>query len=401
VNKYLPILILAIFADVIGNNSVIRVFEVQNHFGTLMLTISMLILQMFTAPLQAGFSDYYYRKKSLIFALACSLISLLLLAFAKSVGMVSVIALWLGLFINSCFGNIVPIAWSALADMQKKNLRFFLGLTTSAYAIGYIVLALMSKAAEKEASQSSWILEDVVLPLIVIGFSIIFVWKAYYDRKNRSFTSKFQDEKPTFVQIARSEINSLLKEIQNPTTCFGLLAYLCWAASQYSLLLLLLNSQKYTVTVIVMMIGYLVGVSILGLCRKIQDEKIIKTAYVITISFMLMFFIFNLFKGDSNHWLTISCFFYTLGNAFLTPSIFSLFSKEREIHEQGKGFGLIVSADSAGFLIGIITVGLFEKFKIDIIYMVLFSFILFLASIFPYFSYEKTRKDVEKILNNK
>ena len=389
--KYLFILISAILADVVCNNSIVQVFEIQSHFSSLVLIISMLCLQMLAAPVQAGFSDFYYRRKSLMVALVASFISLFLLINSKSSSSITSFFLLLSLVINASFGNTVPIAWSALADIQQKKLRFYLGLTTTAYAIGYIALALFGKTGQ--LSRNAWLWQDIILPLTLVGLSIMFVWRFYYDLRDKQLKNK----NPNFFELARSEFKSLSEELKSRSTLFGLLAYFCWACSQYSVLLLLLESQQHNTTVVIMMVGYIVGVSILGFSHKVKDEKIIRLAYLITIISIILFFCVNPLWHDSEILFSISGFLYTWGNAFLTPSIFSLFSKEREIHEQGKGFGLIVSADSAGFLIGVILGQLFNNYKIDPEYMIMFSSVVFLISWFPYSIYEKTRKNSERI----
>jgi len=400
-NRYFPllILILAIFADVVSNNSVIRIFDVQIHFSSLPLTIVMVILQMLTAPIQASISDYYLRKISLTIALMFSFIGLIFLSFSTSTGLLSVIFLLIGLIINSCLGNTVPIAWSALADIQEKNLRFFLATSTSAYAIGYMLLAYLNKAVPHSGIQTSWLLQDIFMPLIIIGVAIWFAWKLNdpEDRKKALEKTSANLPRPKLTEIIRLEANGLSKELRSACTCFGLSAYLCWAASQYSSLILLVNSQKYSNSVIVMMIGYILGVIILRFCGKIRDEKIIRIAFIISLVSMVLFLILNPFVVNNIRLLSGCCFFYTLGNSFLTPSIFSLFSKEREIHDQGKGFGLIVSADSAGFLIGVIAEKVFNYFKIELEYVILFSLILFLISWLPYKEYEKRRRNSSRM----
>ncbi len=389
--KYLFILISAILADVVCNNSIVQIYEIQPHFNSLGLIITMLCLQMIAAPIQAGFSDFCCRRKSLIVALVISFVSLFFLIYSKSSSSIASIFLLLSLVLNACLGNTVPIAWSALADVQQKKLRFYLGLTTTAYAIGYMALALFGQTGQH--SENAWLWQNIALPLALVGLSILFVWKLYNDARDQ----KLKDKSPHFIELANSEFKSLSEELKSRSTLFGLLAYFCWACSQYSVLLLLLESQKHNMTVMIMMLGYIVGVSFLGFNHKVKDEKMIKLAYFITILSIICFFSGNLLSYDNEILFSISGFLYTWGNAFLTPSIFSLFSKEREIDEQGKGFGLIVSADSAGFLIGIIFVQIFTKYKIDPVYMILFSSIVFLTSWLPYSIYEKTRKNADRI----
>ena len=140
-NRYLPILIFCILANVVGNNSILRVFRDQIPLIALVLSITMIVLQIVAAPIQAGFSDFYCRRKSLIVSLIFSCLSLVVLIFFKSIGLLSLIPLVLVVFMNGMFGNTIPLAWAALADTQKKNLRFSLALTTGAYSIAYMILA--------------------------------------------------------------------------------------------------------------------------------------------------------------------------------------------------------------------------------------------------------------------
>ncbi len=140
-SKFLPILLFCIVASVIGNNSIVRIFGAQTPMIALILSTTMIVLQIFAAPVQAGFSDFYCRKKSLIISLVFSCLSLIILIFFKSRNLLSMIPLVLVVFMNGALGNTIPLAWAALADSQKKNLRFSLALTTGAYSIAYMILA--------------------------------------------------------------------------------------------------------------------------------------------------------------------------------------------------------------------------------------------------------------------
>lgn len=140
-SRFLPVLIFCILASVIGNNSILRIFGLQPPVLALILSTSMLVLQIFAAPIQAGFSDFYYRKKSLVVSLVFSCLSLIILIFFKSRNLLSILPLILVVLMNGLFGNTIPLAWAALADTQKTNLRFALALTTGAYSIAYMILA--------------------------------------------------------------------------------------------------------------------------------------------------------------------------------------------------------------------------------------------------------------------
>ena len=148
-----------------------------------------------------------------------------------------------------------------------------------------------------------------------------------------------------------------------------------------------------------MMCGYLLGVTILGFCKHVQDEKIIRIGFLLTIASFILFFTVDCFVADNTTIISISSFFYTIGNAFLSPSMLSLFSKERAVHNQGKGFGLIVSADSSGFLAGSIVVITLNHLNVKLEYVFLISFMSFLISWLPYVEYERRRKNA--VRNNR
>jgi hypothetical protein len=141
-SKYLPILIFCILANVVGDNAILRVFGDQTPLLALILPTVMIVLQILAAPVQAGFSDFYCRRNSLIISLAFTSLSLILLVFFKSKHLLTIFPLVLVALMNGVFGNTVPLAWAALADMQKTNLRFSLALTTGAYSIAYMILAI-------------------------------------------------------------------------------------------------------------------------------------------------------------------------------------------------------------------------------------------------------------------
>lgn len=395
-NKFLSILILFILADVIADNSIVRVFGTQPPLSALILSTGILMLQMIAAPIQAGLSDFYCRKKSLIISLLFSLISLIILYITELETSNTLTLLIIILIMKGAFGNTIPLAWGALADTQESNLRFSLALSTGAYAIGYLILAILNTQTPKTIFSHFW-LSPYIMPLILFALSIILCVLFFQDVRDRKLHLTNRKSRHEYLRIAYSEIISLLEDIRRRSTLFGLLAYLLWATSQYSVLVLLTDFQnKNTSAVIFMMIGYLLGVAILGFCKKIPDGKIIKTGFITTFFSFFLFFVGNLFIHENKITISISYFFYTMGNAFLSPSILSLFSKERAPHQQGKGFGLIVSADNGGFLLASIAVILFNILKLETNLMVVISFVLFAISWIPYSRYEKIRKDIDR-----
>lgn len=239
---------------------------------------------------------------------------------------------------------------------------------------------------------SSGVSPDDIISAILFGGSILLSVLILKDVRDKKSYRDVKGKKRKFRDLIYSEFGSLWQELCCRTTRLGLLAYFLWATSQYVILVLFTNFQiKYTSTVIMMMCGYLIGVAILGFCKHIQDEKIIRMGFLLTIASFISFFTVDFFVVDNTAIISISSFFYTMGNAFLSPSMLSLFSKERAVHNQGKGFGLIVSADSSGFLAGSIIVIILNHLSVKLEYVFLISFISFSMSWFPYIEYERRR----------
>ncbi len=242
--------------------------------------------------------------------------------------------------------------------------------------------------------------EDIFSTALFIG-SILLCLLILKDSRDLKKTSRIINKKKKFLDLIYSEFRSLGKELRSRSTQLGLLTYFLWATSQYMILVLFTDFQiKYTFTVIVMMFGYLIGVAILGFCKRVSDAKFIRIGFLLTIFSFLLFFIMDFFVQDNIRAISIASFLYTMGNAFLSPSMLSLFSKERTIHNQGKGFGLIVSADSSSFLVGSIIVIFVNYLSVKLEYVFLMSFICFLFSWIPYIEYEKRHVHVARNPNS-
>ncbi len=264
--------------------------------------------------------------------------------------------------------------------------------------LGLILCAIAGGIIGVVFERKSDLSPDDLFPTVLLAGSIllcIFILKDVKDQKRPSGGARVQKGK--IRELIRSEFRLLCQEVRNSTTRVGLLAYFLWATSQYSILILFADFQiKYTNTVIMMMCGYLIGIAVLGFCKRIADETMIRTGFLLTITSFISFFIADFFVEDNTSIIAISSFFYTMGNAFLSPSMLSLFSRERAAHEQGKGFGLIVSADSSGFLAGSIIVIILNHLSVKLEYVFLLSFVIFIISWLPYSRYEKKRSNVLK-----
>jgi MFS family permease len=390
-NVFLPLIIAFILGDVLCENYIVKICNGEPGGMKVFAITSLLILQVFAAPIQAGFSDFYCRKKSLVFSLCVSFFALIFGYFFLVYELHLFPLLMLIILAKSLFGNTIPISWAAIADTQERDLRFSLALSTAPYAIGYLTIGIFNSFFDKTHS---------ILTTIIIFFVLIIVCMVFFKdvRDKRSPSFEHSHKKRTFFNLIHGEMSLIRHELREKKLRFGLSAYLFWATSQYSVLVLLADfKEEYPEAVLIMMVGYLIGVGLMYIFRRIADEIIIRVGYYLSVIVLLAFFTVIPFVNNIYPMLTASYFFYSIGNAFLSPTILTMLSKDRKPHQQGKVFGYIESADSLGFLLGMAVIFLYILFGFSIIHIVAFSLICFISSWYPYLKYLELRKEPKSL----
>ena len=293
------------------------------------------------------------------------------------------------ILLKGLLGNTTPIVWAAVADTQSKDIRFALTLATAPYAIGYFVIGLFNTYL----SENKAIIVVLAFYVLIILLCMIF-FKDIRDKKPADTRAAHKSDH-TFLRCLKLEGKQIVQELKESRLRAGLTTYLLWATSLYCILLRLVDFKNEFVKIVPpMMIGYLVGVVIMKFCKKISDDKMVKLGYVISMISLIIFLSTLLFVKDIEFILTFCYFFYSMDNAFLSPTILTLLSKDRQPHQQGKVFGFIESADSLGFLLGTMIILLAHYLKVDFMYLILFSFLTFAASWIPYSRYRKGIKEV-------
>jgi MFS family permease len=329
-------------------------------------------MQIIFAPIQSGLSDIYGRKKSLIVSLSFSLLSLILISlFINSKIFLSFLAL--ATISKGVIGNTLPISLAVIADTQRKNYRVSFAFSTAAYAFAYLVLASIIDLITFD--QISFYL------ILLFIFLIIICLKSFNVVSDKN--EKDHSEKPhSIISIVENETKLIIKDLKHVPTCKALAAFFFWETSLYSILLSQIDFQinKQTRIAQSMMFGYLLGVFLLFFLKKIKDNKIIKTGYYISFFSLVPYFILFQFVESQNELLRICYFFHALGNAFLSPALLSILAKERKAHEQGRIYGLTDSVDTLGFLCATFAIMLFTSLKLELIYLISFSFLTFAIS---------------------
>ncbi len=169
------------------------------------------------------------------------------------------------------------------------------------------------------------------------------------------------------------------------------LAFILWEISIYVILAYYadFSNRESSGVEILMMLGYLCGVFSIKFFPKISDGKMIRVGYAISVVSLLPYFAFSLFVNDIKYVLAICYFFHAIGNALLSPTMFSIISKNREDHERGKIYGLSESGDTIAFFISGVIIIMLNYFKLDVYYLVCISFFTVVVSWIPFSRFEK------------
>jgi MFS family permease len=294
------------------------------------------ILQLVFATFQAGISDHYCRRKSLLFALVAILLGQGFFFAAFEWGLWPLVA---SIMLYGITGNITPIARAALMDTElKKDFRMSVGLSTIAIALGWI--SMMIAAYFLPPAAVAWI----VTVLAVLGmFVVLFYFKDPRDLKG---TERF---------TLTNEAKRIYQLIKHKWFFYGLAGYFIAEVAFYQIFCFdegnLANPDvRYVITTWV--IGYCIGavVQIFG----IKDEKfgILSGAYISLVSIALLI-IFNIFNIEKSFIVTIFNFMFAFGFGFFVPCLFAFASKRFNPNLQGKMYGLIDATDALGILCGV------------------------------------------------
>ncbi len=342
----------------------------------------MLILQIIISPIQAGVSDFYGRKISLIISLTFSLFSLIFV-YLYDLRILSYLPVLILINLSKgVFGNTVPIAWAAVGDMKGRDFRFSFAKATAAYAVGYLVLIFLNKhLSETQAT---------LLLIISFVFAIYLCIRYFFDLKDIKL-DQIKNLKISFQKFIFKEILLIIKDVKNKPNQAIFTAWILLETSIYVILILYADFINYesSLVEILMMVGYLIGTYSVKYLSHIEDEKMIRIGYTISLISLIPYFVLVNFVTNIDVVLASCYFFHAIGNALLSPTMFSIISKTREAHERGKIYGLAESADTIAFLIAALFITMYKYFKLDVTLLVSVSFITVLISWIPYRKFEK------------
>lgn len=381
--RFLFLILVFITFDVLCDNYIAGSFGSETTLREIVLFSGFLFLQIVFSPIQAGISDFYGRKRGLIVTLAFSLLSLVFVYF-YDLHLLNYLPLLVLLNLSKgVLGNTVPICWAAVGDlgnMEGRDLRFSFALATASYAIGYLILIFL----KKRFSDINATLSLSILFLLIL----IICARSFFDLKDPRVNKIRKIKMFPFIKLICHEI---LQDIKDKSIQMVLLTWISFEISIYIILVYYADFSNYESSVIevLMMIGYLCGTYSIKFFPKVSDDKMIKIGYTISVVSLLPYFALSPFIEKIDSVLATCYFFHAIGNALLSPTMFSIISKLRSVHERGKTYGLAESADSVAFLLSGLTIIILKKFNQSIFFLVCISFFTALVTLIPYRRFEK------------
>lgn len=377
------ILLFLVFSDEVNNTFLInessKLLTKTSAINTDTVVYLLLILQILFSPIQAGLSDYYLRRKSLIFSTGCTLLALIFFQISVNKG---IIYLLFAILIKGVGGNTLPIAWAGIADITKgSNFRFILALSICALAIGSWGTLLFTPGSSLEFFFT-----------VSLAFILISIFLSIYPFKDTRISEPRKEaEKISPVQVLKKEIISIFHLSKTPFILFTLICFLFSEISFYQVLFRVEVLSSYTCFAQVPLsigLGYMSGTAILGLLKT--EDKYVCLAGLI-ISFLSIFLISISFIFEFvNIFIFIALFScYSLGFALFTPSLFSMINPKEQPHLQGKIYGILESTDSLASLLTFCLVFFLNKISCGLALLISTFFIFLTALLFP-IVYKKT-----------
>lgn len=309
------------------------------------LFVLFLSLQVIFAPLQAGASDFYCRKKSIIFCLVCITVSICL----SSLYNYRVDLLILAAVLFGMAGNLIPICRAGLLDLifPHHNFRFYIGLSTVAIALGYCFSAILFR-----------ILPSFVILLLIIVGLIVGIFIAYFH---------FIDIKDTQPSRHKGEF-SLSQEIyslwndflKKPVFLLLFLTYFFLEVAFYEMFFdyTATTPESFLSSVILMCLGYIAGALVLKTSLR-SDEKWVKRGLFCSFLALVSFTCIPIDRLLL--WRLGFFIVFSVGYGLSIPCLFSLLSKQEGSHSQGRIYGLVDSFDAGALLIAYLINGSFTK----------------------------------------
>jgi DHA1 family tetracycline resistance protein-like MFS transporter len=349
----LLLIFVTIFIDLIGFGMVIPILPFYSQtepFLASPFTIGLLVaiyswMQFFFTPVLGYLSDKYGRRPVLFVSLLGSALGYFVIGFANTLALVFV-----GRIISGITGGSISTAQAYIADVTtKENRARGMGLFGAAFGLGFILGPAMAGVLSKYGIQVPFYFAAVLS--LANAIAVYFILPESLKREHRA------EDEPRKGRIAETlEIlhDAHFRMIAGTyfllITAFSIMTY---AFVLYTEFIFGYNAEQngylfaYVGMISIVMQGVVFGVA----ARKFGESRLaVFGCFVLGVSLFLTPYM-SPETGGLAGLLAVSALI-SFGNAFATPALNSLASKNAPAHQQGRAMGVMQSGASLARAIG-------------------------------------------------
>lgn len=359
-NKNLFIIALIVVVNALGYGIIIPIlYSYSQRFGLsdfqngLLFSIFSLC-QFIATPVIGRLSDKYGRKPLLIISISGTVLSFLMMAFARSGAW-----LYLGRALDGLTAGNIPVALAVISDTTepKDRARGF-GIIGASFGFGFIFGPAISALTVGVNPSLPFLIAAAVSIVAVILTWIIL------PETNKNMGQVAHKKLFDFGKLVKSIFDEQIGATLAITLLYSLaISLFLYAYQPFSVKILKLTATQISINFIIFgFVGLIAQVFLIPRITKTWGEqKTLVAALCLAIITFLTLYISRI------AWIfAVVSIFHALANAFINPLTQALLSKEVDAKSQGSIMGINASYMSVGMILGPIIGGIIATYSIPL-----------------------------------